>query len=300
MKIEVEVSVLKNLLNALLTTHAEVNVIFNTDPVSVQFVSSKYECIMYWNLTNYEVIEPNEYSNGVVESSNLSVPTTNSKRSETIHIDKILKVIAPNTTRVCIEMLDHTLLIEQRYILCGTLVKKDISQFFTSKLHYLEKHNEMIDYITEYYTFKSEFPKEPMATSLFDIKILERMINTSINYTTTVDFIIDNDMMTFRTQLGDSLVISSSLISDAEDDKEYNEESEDRVCYINDNHEEQIHGKSKLKIVKRMNISSLNLIKSYKKISHHIYISYSQSQNKEALIITPVGNPNTELVLFFT
>lgn len=266
MEIEIPVNTLKNILTALTATHSEVNIVLSSDPIRLQFVSSKYECILYWSLTD---ILTNK-------------KTDNFYRSESVQIDKLLSRLITNGSSVSLAMSpeDETVLVFKQCVEINNLITsktrplEGLYYVFSLKIPFVEKHQEITDYIIDYVQYKHEFCNPALGSAIFDIKTIEKMINTSLNYTTSVEFNIKDGMMEFSTKQGDSLSVSSKLLQ-------------------ND---------TKVKISKKIEISHLSFIKAYRKTSQWISVSYLTSPNRQSLLVKPItqGSPlNTELVIFF-
>lgn len=252
---------------SLMTTHSEVNIVLSANPLAIQFVSSKYECILYWKVEDVlgRKVTPGFY------------------RSETVQIEKILKVLTTDTIHVTlalgeeVEDQNNHLIFEQRCsidnCMAGKTMLVGLEQIFNIKIPLVAKHAEVSDYITDYVQYKQEFNDKLVASAIFNIKMLEKMINTSINYTTEVEFSIKDNMMKFSTELGDNLSIASLLTRKHQS----------------------------LRIMKKIEIGSISFIKAYRKTSNLISISLLSSANKHALLIKPVIQTviDTELVLFF-
>lgn len=271
-----KVNVLKNILMSLMTTHSEVNIVLSANPLSIQFVSAKYECILYWKVDDIlaRTVTPHFY------------------RSETVQIEKILKVLTTDTIHVTLALgeepddsssnnppnsLHNSLIFEQRCSIDNCMAGKNslvgLEQIFNIKIPLMTKHPEVTDYITDYVHYKHEFKDKLVVSAIFNIKMLEKMINTSLNYTTEVEFSVKDNMMKFSTELGDNLSIASVLT----------------------------RKNQTFRIMKKIEIGSISFIKAYRKMSNLISISLLSSTNRHALLVKPVTSTilDTELVLFF-
>lgn len=266
MEVELSINTLKNILTALTATHSEVNIVMSNDPVKLQFISSNTDCILYWGTSEI-----------VVKKS-----TEAFFKSETVQIEKLLSRLITNTSRVSLTMSndpdDQTLYFKQylsiNNVATGkSLVMTDIYNLFCLRIPYIEKHDECNDFIVDYVQFNYEFNKPSYPMAVFDIRILERMINTSLIYTTEIEMIIDADRMSFRTNQGDNLSVSSKLINS-----------------------------DKRPVTKRISIGQLSYIKAYRKTSQLISVSFLSSNDKQCLLIKPITANNsmdTCLIIFF-
>lgn len=265
MEVELKANVLKNVLTSLITTHSEVNIVLSSNPIKIQFITSNFDCILYWK----------------IDDALATKVTDNFYRSETVQMDKLLKVLTNDTVYITLYMDSDSeskfLIYEQKCPINNCLSNKapleGLYQLFNLKIPYVAKHPEVSDYITDYVQFKQEFNSPSLVSSIFNIKMIEKMINSSLNYTTDIEFSVSNNMMTLSISMLNNL-FTSAVLSKRNDD---------------------------FQIVKKIGIGSLSLLKAYKKISSLISISLVRSATKYALIIKPVTMVvlDTELIIFF-
>lgn len=299
MEIEVKSQKLKNILTSILATQPEVNIIFSSNPLKIQFITSKFESIMYWALKPEDIIV-----NKIQE---------NYYHSVTVQIEKVLKVLNTDKTYSCtiIDDKDSTgLVLQQEVEINNCLIGKryivGAKQVFKLVIPFIETHHLINEYGYEYNRYKEEFNTTPVVTAIFTIKMFEKMINSSLNVTNEIIFEVSDNNMKFIAVLDESLVISSSLIHRGSKKKSKNVITQSEDSDINEAEYDENVSRKKYNITKHIDIGCLSYIKAYRKISTllsiSVYVSSNSVSTKQVLSIKPISNDSidTELILYFS
>jgi len=263
--IEISSQLLKNIINSLLTIQPEVNMIITNDPSKIQFVISKLEGYMHWSVD--ATVIPND-------------PNANIYKIITIMIDKLSKTITTESDYSCrLLTSENSIKLSQYTIIRNCLSDgnkiSDISLGMELVVPYVINHPSITEYIYDYMRYKRKIVSDVKICAVFKHKLFEYMINSCLDVTREIVLTVENKMMSFKSEaIDDKLVISSPVLGD--------------------------HNNS-LSLVKRIEISSLNYIKTYRKISQLVSIEIVMSDNSYYMSVKPItAKPlDTELVLCF-
>ena len=206
------------------------------------------------------------------------VNNTSDYVSITIMIDKLVKTLITESEYSCkISTTESALILEQysfiRNCLSGGNRISDVKINTSLHIPYVINHPSLTEYIFDYNKYKEGIDPNALKTAaIFKHKLFEQMINTCLDISKEAEVSISNGIMFFKAEsIEDKFFISSPVLGHL------------------------------LPINKRLELSSMNYIKTYRKICDLVSVEIILSHNTYYLSIKPISSKpcDTELVLSF-
>lgn len=273
MEVEIKSQQLKNILSSLITIQPEVNIIFSSNPLKLQFITAKYDSILYWEASDISSTYRKVKSPKGEENSDEKYYS-----SVTVPIERLLRILTTDTCYSCSLIDMSNLILEQKTRIDNCLTDskylKGIKQVSKLSVPHIYNHKSIIDFIFDYQNYQNEqLESETRICAIFMLKMFEKTLNASLDVSTEMKFDIRNNFMIFSSeQIGEVLSIESPII---------NVTSE--------------------VLTRNINIGSLSYIKAYRKISKLISIDLVNTIKGQVLCIKPITDTilNTELIIYF-